>query len=109
MKTNHRHLEMVPNPEAEDQAAVTPRALRISILPDLFHLMPPGLHAVHNQPLLAEPVQEWLPVTPEGCLPAYTVDAPYAGLLCDLSWKVGGIALKIQKAAQDRGVENGAS
>lgn len=40
-----------------------------------------------NPPLLAKSEQEWLPVLSEGCSPAYTMDTPSAGLLCDLGWK----------------------
>lgn len=89
---------MIPKPEARDQAAVTPRTLRISTMPDLFHPMPSHIHCVCNQPLLAKPEQEWLPVISEECPLLYTMDASSAGLLCNLGWKIKAKSMETLKA-----------
>lgn len=107
----------LPTSEAEDWAALTPRALGINgaevnllSLPCLTcSIQQPALRPVWNLPLLTKSEQDLLPVDSEGFPLASTVDSPSAGFLCDSSWKVRGTAMKTLRTNQDRRVGNGIS
>lgn len=104
---------MIPASEAEDWAALTPRVwgtngakVDLPSLPSLTcFIQRPVLRHVCNLPFVDKVKAGRLPVASEGFPLASTVDAPSAGFLCDLSWKVRGIAMKTLRTNQDRGWE----